>query len=265
MQLQHGDVSLAYDVLGEGPWLTLMHGFSQNRQLWSAQREEFSKRFRLLLVDLRGHGASSAPASGYGPVEYGGDLLALLDSLGVACTHFWGTHTGASIGLYLAALHPQRIASLVLDGAVIPGVRAPIVEQHMVWAREMCLRDGLTMARRQWFEQARFWEAIRREPERHRAAEHWQIIETFSGAPWLANEPPQPVPDITALLPEIRQPTLLINGVDDEQSFHDTAERLERDLPHVRRYLIPDTGGFPFWEKPEAVNPVVMQFLEEFD
>jgi pimeloyl-ACP methyl ester carboxylesterase len=262
--LKHGEVTIAYDIEGDGPWLTLLHGFSQNRHLWSAQREEFSRRYRLLTVDLRGHGESSA-SGGYGPVEYGSDVLALLDALDIRCTHLWGTHTGASIGLYLAALHPDRIASLVLDGAVIPGVRPPVVEQHMAWARDMCAREGVSVARRKWFENAVFWESIRRDPERHRAAEHRRIIESFSGAPWLASEPPQPVPDMTDLLPSIRQPALLINGVDDEPSFLATAERLEHDLPHVRRYLIPGTGGFPFWEQPEAVNPVVMQFLDEID
>lgn len=259
------DTTIAYGIEGDGPWLTLVHGFSQNRNLWSAQREAFARRYRLLAVDLRGHGESGAPESGYGTVEYASDLLALLDTLDIACTHLWGTHTGASIGLYLAALHPDRIASLVLDGAVIPGERPPVVEQHMAWARELCARDGVAVARQQWFENAIFWESIRRDPERHRAAEHRQLIETFSGAPWLASAPPQPVPDMAGLLPAIRQQTLLINGVDDEPSFLATAERLERELPHARRYLIPGTGGFPFWEKPEAVNPVVMHFLDEID
>lgn len=259
------DTTIAYDITGDGPWLTLLHGFSQDRNAWSAQREAFARRYRLLLVDLRGHGESGAPDSGYGPVEYASDLLALLDTLDIACTHLWGTHTGASIGLYLAALHGERIASLVLDGAVIPGETLPSVARHMAQAREMALRDGVAATRAWWFENVEFWEGVRREPERHRADEHRRMIERFSGAPWLAPDPPRPVPDMTDHIPTIRQPVLLINGVDDHPEFLDAAARLERDLPNARRYLIPGAGAFPFWEEPEAVNPVVMHFLDEID
>lgn len=256
-------VKLAYDIEGAGPWLTLLHGFSQSRQVWSAQRPMFARRYRLLLVDLRGHGESEAPEGGYGPVEYATDLLALLDSLDIRATHLWGTHTGASIGLYLAALHPDRVASLVLDGAVIPGVRIDAVERQMQRAKEIAARDGLVAARTMWFEEGEFFAGIRRYPERRRAGEHRQIIAGFSGTPWLATDPPLPVPDVAGRLSSIRQPTLLINGADDLPEFLDTAARLERELPHSRRYLIPGAGAFPLWEEPEAVNPVVTQFLNE--
>jgi 3-oxoadipate enol-lactonase len=263
--LTTGAVTIAYDVEGDGPWLTLVHGFSQDRCLWSAQRSVLAGSYRLLSVDLRGHGGSGAPESGYGPVEYAGDLLTLLDALGIAATHFWGTHTGASVGLYLATLHPERIASLALEGAVIPGVPVGAVEEQMARARRIAVDQGLDAARVAWFDESPFFESIRSDPLRCRAAEHRAMVLDFSGAPWLATAPPQPVPDIGGRLTTLRQPVLLMNGSDDLPEFHDTAARLARELRDCRRYVIPGTGPFPLWEHPEAVTPVVARFLEDVD
>ena len=217
----------------------------------------------MVRIDLRGHGFSSAPASGYGQMEYLADVLAVLDHLGIERTYWWGTHTGAAVGLLLAALHPQRVAALVLDGAVIPGVAPPSVARHDAWAAEIARRDGVQRVLEQWFEQGDWFAGMRAEPERRRMLAHKDLVLSFSGAPWLTETAPLPVPPIAERLPEIRQQTLLMNGSEDLPDFLEVASRLERELPHATRYLVPGAGAFPFWEEPEAVTPAVLRFLDE--
>jgi pimeloyl-ACP methyl ester carboxylesterase len=245
--------------------LTLLHAFSQDARVWDAQRVALSPHFRLVMPDLRGHGRSDAPSGGYGPVEYMEDLLAVLDDLGVRSTHLWGTHTGSSVALLLAVEHPERVASLTLDGAVIPGVAMPSVVESHDRARRIARERGVAQANTEWFENTRFFDGMRKDPERRRLARHREIVTGFSGQPWLADAPSAPVPDILPKLPAIRQPAILVNGADDLPDFLATAAQLERTLPHARRYVIPGAGAFPAWEEPDAVNPLVLHFLEDID
>ncbi len=252
-----GDGSINYEVDGTGPWLTLLHGFSQNLRTWEPQVQRLAGSFRLLRIDLRGHGGSSIPAATYGPVEYAADVLAVLDALGIGATHLWGTHTGAGVGLLLALQHPERIATLALDGAVIPGTPQPAVDEWQARAREIARRDGIAAALRFWFDESPFFTGI------EHADEQRAIVEAFDGAPWLTIEPAQPVPDVRAMLPSIRHQTLIVNGAYDLPEFLTTAELLERELPNARRYIIPNAGPFAAWDAPDAVTPLVAQFLEQ--
>jgi len=110
-------------ITGAGPsapWLVVVHGATQHSGLFSAQVETFRASRRLLLVDLPGHGRSSNVPGPYGLAEYARSVMAALDESRVDEAHFWGTHTGAGIGLLLAARHPGRFTSLVVDGAIRP-------------------------------------------------------------------------------------------------------------------------------------------------
>ncbi len=260
--LELTDRRVYYRVDGAGPWLTMVHGLSQSHLVWSAQVDALAGHYRMVRVDLRGHGLSSAPESGYGQMEYLADVLAVLDHLGVRRTYWWGTHTGAALGLLLAAQEPQRVAALVLDGAVIPGVALPSVERHNARARQLAATAGVEAALEEWFERGEWFATMRADPARRPLAQK-DLVLTYSGAAWLAQLPPLPVPPVTERLAQLQQPTLLINGSEDLPDFLDVAARLERELPRATRYLIPGAGAFPFWEAPEAVNPLVRQWLDE--
>lgn len=255
------DRRIYYRVDGHGAWLVLAHGLSQNHMVWSEQLPALARDYRILRVDLRGHGFSSAPEGGYGQMEYLSDILAVLDHLGIRRAYWWGTHTGAGLGLLLATLQPDRVAALVLDGAVIPGALPPSVERHFAWARATGQREGVDALLNAWFEQGDWFAGMRAKPVERRALAHKDLVMSCSGAPWLSTTPPQPLPDIAALLPSVHQHTLLVNGSEDLPDFLATAAQLEQALPNATRYLIPGAGAFPFWEEPDTVNPVVVQWL----
>src|SRR5688572_13722240 len=78
------------EVAGQAkPWITMVHGMSQSRRVFSAQVGLFQKNYRLLLIDLPGHGKSSEMSGPYGPEEYAAATLAAMDAAGVEITHFW--------------------------------------------------------------------------------------------------------------------------------------------------------------------------------
>lgn len=116
-ELQHGGLTLAYQQHGSGPDLVFVHGLAANRAFWFLKYAmPLSKHFRVTLYDLRGHGYSGMPAAGYDATTAAGDLLALLDHLGIARCHLVGHSYGGGIALEFAGLHPARVERLaVLD------------------------------------------------------------------------------------------------------------------------------------------------------
>jgi pimeloyl-ACP methyl ester carboxylesterase len=248
---------------GEGrPWITMLHGATQHSGVFSAQLDAFRADYRLLLIDLPGHGRSSGMPGPYAIAEYTRGVLAAIHAAAIERTHVWGTHTGAGIALLLAAQHPQLIASLVLDGAILPGVDLPYVTAMIARAKNTARERGVGIARAEWFHDSKWFDVIRARPSECRAQEHWDLIAEFSGLPWIDSSPPEPVEPIRAALARIDQPVLLINGEDDVDDFIHVADELESSLSDVQRVTVPGAGGFPFWEFPAEVNSLVRRFLE---
>lgn len=244
------------------PWLTLVHGASQNRSVFSAQIPVFRDRYRLLLVDLAGHGASSHLMGPFGAWEYAAAVWEALVAARVDRTHFWGTHTGTSVGLLLATRHPDRFLSLVLEGAVIPGQIIPSVVDCYERAKVTARDKGIEAARTEWFERSPWFDVMRRSPELCRADAHRVMLSEFGGAPWLDIRSPQPVHLDRATLSALRTHTLLVNGEHEVPDFLPGADELGSLLVNVRRTTIADAGGFPLWEYPQRVNDEVLSFFK---
>jgi 2-succinyl-6-hydroxy-2,4-cyclohexadiene-1-carboxylate synthase len=95
-----------------------LHFSSANLLMWSAALPFFQDRCRLLLVDLPGHGRSSRPDAGYHMDALAADVAGILSALDLPPAHVIGSSLGAEVGLALAANHPEKVRSLVLDGAL---------------------------------------------------------------------------------------------------------------------------------------------------
>ena len=110
------DVRINYRVDGppDAPWLTMSNSLGCDLDLWDPQLPALAARFRVLRYDTRGHGASSAPPPPYSMAKLGGDVIALLDLLGIERTHFCGLSMGGMVGIRLALAAPARIDRLAL-------------------------------------------------------------------------------------------------------------------------------------------------------
>ncbi len=104
--------------------LVMVHGLATNLAFWYIHyASAFSKRYRVTLYDLRGHGRSSITDSGYTPKNMAVDLQQLLDHLGIERAHFIAHSFGGVVALNLACINPGRFASLVLADTHISAVR----------------------------------------------------------------------------------------------------------------------------------------------
>ena len=127
VQLKKG-LKLHYQRVGEGRDVVMIHGLTGNLAVWHFRIIPLlGDRFRILTYDLRGHGYSEMPPTGYSPESMADDLLELLDELEFDRPTLVGHSYGADIALYFALLHPDRVRRVVAIEAVLPalmGVRA---------------------------------------------------------------------------------------------------------------------------------------------
>lgn len=106
---------LHYRVAGKGsPTLLFIHGWCSNLEHWEPQARAFSRKHRVVRVDLRGHGRSDAPAKGYTIRGFADDVAALARSLRVRSAVVVGHSMGGRVALELARRHRERFRALVL-------------------------------------------------------------------------------------------------------------------------------------------------------
>src|SRR5579872_4065954 len=113
-----GDVRFHYQRKGDGPeTIVFLHGLVMDNlsSWWYTVASAASRRFETLVYDLRGHGLSDRPTSGYTVADSLDDLVGILDALGITRpVHLVGNSYGGVLALAFAIAHPERTASLVL-------------------------------------------------------------------------------------------------------------------------------------------------------
>ena len=97
-----------YAEAGSGDPLVLQHGWPQHWYMWRGLIAPLSERFRVIVPDLRGHGWSDAPRTGYLKSQLAADLIGLLDELGIERTRYIGHDWGAFAGFIAVLEHPER-------------------------------------------------------------------------------------------------------------------------------------------------------------
>lgn len=113
---QLADVRIHYQFDGDekNPVLVMSNSLGTTFDMWAPQVEALSAHFRLLRYDTRGHGQSQVTPGPYSIPQLGGDVIGLLDHLGIDKAHYCGLSMGGITGMWLALSHPQRIDRLVL-------------------------------------------------------------------------------------------------------------------------------------------------------
>jgi pimeloyl-ACP methyl ester carboxylesterase len=110
-------MEMYYEEYGSGKPLVLLHGFGGCGQNWSPFISELSERYRLIVVDLRGHGHSTNPDNRFTHREAAADVFLLLEKLGIDHFSAMGISTGGMTLLHMATSQPKRIEAMVLISA----------------------------------------------------------------------------------------------------------------------------------------------------
>jgi len=121
---------IAYDVYGEGEPIVLLHGIFVSRSQWEAQVEVLSRSYKVITCDLRGHGESSRDREGYAIETLAGDVVGLLDHLGIEQAVCCGHSFGGLVAQDLAIRHPSRVKGLIL-AETLYGVASTPLEAAM--------------------------------------------------------------------------------------------------------------------------------------
>ena len=103
-------IKMHYAEAGAGPPVVLLHGFPETWYAWRHQIEALRMRYRLIMPDLRGYGATEKPPTGYDKRTMANDIRALMASLGIERAAIIGHDRGARVGLRLAKDHPDAVA-----------------------------------------------------------------------------------------------------------------------------------------------------------
>lgn len=102
----------------KGEAIIFLHFSGANLMMWQRAIPYFQDQYRLILVDLRGHGKSQQAESGYHMDEMARDIVGMMAHLGIDRAHIVGSSLGAEVGLSMAANYPDKVISLVCDGAL---------------------------------------------------------------------------------------------------------------------------------------------------
>lgn len=246
-----------YALMGRGPTVVFVHGFTLDARVWAPQLQAFSKKHQVLIYDQRGHGRSAALTSDAPHRSHGEDLLALLDHLELSRVALVGSSMGGKTALELALEHPERVRELVLASPYLDGWK-PSRQMAGVFRRVRTAmgRSGEAAAKEAWASSPFFRLALSRE--------HGPLLERVldESVPEHWHKPPPPKSStMIERLPEIRARTLILAGEIDVEDFHQMAAVLARSVPSSECRELPRVGHLPNLEATELFNRITLDFL----
>lgn len=270
MLIEVNGISIHAEVQGEGEPLLLLHGFTGSLRNWDAFVPAWSKRYKVITVDIIGHGLSERPADPqrYTMEQAAADLAALLDELHIGRTRVLGYSMGGRLALSFAALKPDRVSGLILESSS-PGLAEAEEREDRVLRdgqlAERIERDGIEAFVDYW-ESIPLFQSLSRQPESVRQSIRQQRLQndTLGLANSLRGMGTGAQPSWWERLGNLPMPVLLVAGGLDAK-FDRLAERMNGLMPDSRYKRIPDAGHLAHVEQPRIFGTIVMQFLASLD
>jgi pimeloyl-ACP methyl ester carboxylesterase len=264
-----GDVDIAYDVQGDGPWLVFSHEFAGDSQSWAAQVEYFSRRYRCLTYNHRGFPPSTVPddPSAYSPALLESDLLGLLDHLSIDQAHFVGLSMGANVVLDLAFHHPERCRSLVVSGCGAGSTNRETFERDIRQIVDLLETKGMSGFAEVYSEGPSRQPFKRKDPAGWLAFKAQFASHSARGSALTQLGVQRKRRTIFSLENELRQlrlPTLILIGDEDEPCI-DPAIFMKRTIPSSGLVVLPQTGHTINLEEPGLFNQSIARFLERVE
>jgi len=247
-KLNRDGVRIHYEVHGEGPPLILTHGYSSTSAMWNEQIEPLSRRHKLVLWDMRGHGQSDYPENGdaYSEALTVADMAALLDEIGAKSAIVGGLSLGGYMSLAFYRAYPARVrALLIIDTG--PGFKKD--EAREAWNRraletaDRFERDGLEVLKSASRE---------RSTVQHRNAQGLAL----AARGMLTQRDAR----VIEMLPEIKVPSLIVVGADDTP-FLAASDYMAAKIPGAKKVVVAQAGHAVNIDRPQAFIDAVIPFL----
>lgn len=253
-------INLYYEVKGDGQPLLFIHGLGSSGRDWELQVQEFSKTYRVITFDLRGHGQSDKPPGPYSMPMFASDTAGLLKALGVESTHVVGLSLGGGVAFQLAIDSPTLVKTMVIVNSAPELVVHTFKDQLEIWQRFAIVRL-LGMRRMGEVLSKRLFPKT----------EHAPIRTTFAER-WAENDPRAYQNAMRAMigwsvmdkLGSIRCPTLIVSA---DQDYTPVAlkEEYMKLMPNAQLVVIPDAHHATPVEQPEKFNAALADFLAKYN
>jgi 3-oxoadipate enol-lactonase len=253
---------LYYDLVGpdDGPVVCITHSLASDGGMWAEQMPPLVQAgFRVLRLDMRGHGGSDPVAGDYTMAALADDVAAVLEALSLSRVHYIGLSIGGMIGQAFAIDHGEKVISALWSDTLpaSPAGAAAVWAERMNTVRRANslepIADG-TMER--WFTDA----FKPRKPARWKEIRDTVAATTPAG--YLGCSAAIMNFDFAARLPALRLPSLVVCGAEDPGTPPAENRRLASLVPGGRYEEIGDARHFPNVERPEAFNRIMMGWLD---
>jgi len=245
------------DSGGTGEPVLLVHAIGCDHRMWDGLGTALSPRFRVIRMDVRGHGRSAVTPRPYSLDQLADDARDLLDSLKIDKAHWVGLSMGGMIGQAFALRHPQRLRKLVLANTTSTyGTQGPETWE----ARAKAVGEGGMAAVKELAMQRYFTDDFR--------ASSSDVVDRI-GSGFLATDPEGYIAccnairdlDFSGDLHRIKAPTLVIAGEKDVGTPVAMSKAIADAIPGATLAVIPGAAHLSAVENPEEFNRLVEDFL----
>jgi pimeloyl-ACP methyl ester carboxylesterase len=273
-RLDVNGVKLHVQQAGEGPDVVLIHGVTGDLSLWFLCRAmtDLAEGHRVTAYDLRGHGYSDVPPTGYTSADHAADLFALMDEIGAKTARLVGHSFGAVIAAHAAAIAPERVEAVVLSDPYFPALRR--LEDASKWGHWRSFRAeaeeaGVTLSDEFWYDLDKFFDqVIHLDADRMLRFRHAVGLPAMNRLLRLGRTSCGPDTKAIAGLTEelvrgIRVPALALYG--EGSPFLATMHYVAEHLPNCRAAVIPGAKHRAPEENPHGFVSAVRSFLESLE
>jgi pimeloyl-ACP methyl ester carboxylesterase len=257
-KLQANGIELHYEATGEGQPVLFIHGLGSSCRDWEMQMPVFSKQYRVVSFDLRGHGQSQKPPGPYSMSLFAKDTAELTRSLGIAPVHVVGISLGGMIAFQLGVDHPELVKSLVIVNAGPEVVIRTMKDRWNVFLRFATVRllgmrkMGEVLGRRLFprEEQADIQKLFVKRWAENDTRAYLDTLRAIVG--W----------SVTDRIQDINLPTLVV-AADGDYTPVSAKQAFVSKMPQVELVVIPDSRHATPVDSPEKFNEAVMSFLSK--
>jgi pimeloyl-ACP methyl ester carboxylesterase len=258
-------VTLAYLDVGArtAPPVVLIHGYTDSARDWAPIEPLLATKYRLIIVDLRGHGVSGKPDCCYTRFDFAYDVKLLLDALGIGTADIVGHSLGSLVAQTFAELWPASTRRLVLISSTGTSfgnldqsskMRLPVWLEQVEQLQDPIDPDSAFM--RNWWQVSmavnpEFFSRKQRHDAAAIPARIWRAIadQSLLGV------------NLRRMLPRIGAPTLLIWGGKDALASGPGRDALTAGIPHAEVRTFDSLGHDLFWENPPMIAALIADFL----
>jgi len=259
-RIKSGDAEIAYQILGDGPSVILLHPFPANHEFWLPVAQSLSTRYRLIMPDLRGHGESDI---GEGPAtmaKHAADIARVMDDADVGRAPIVGVSIGGYALFEFWRQQRGRVAALGLCNT-----KAPADSPEAQAGRLQAAAEVMERGTEPFFQTMipRLLGKTTRETRPDLVEGALQMMREMSPADVAAVQHGMAErPDSVDTLKTINVPTLLVTGDEDVLTGVNEAELMHRHIAGSELRVFPKAGHYSPWEQPEAAGRLLRQFLD---